>query len=125
MERFNGRIAAATYGAGLLLLGVVVLYPMIVGRLDDATLNNIALTAQGALILVVGKGADWFMRGRVTTPTGDVPGVAPASGVEATTTMTIPQPPSDDPITVTMGPEGDRVRVAPERDTPPVRAIVP
>lgn len=100
MEKFNSRISGLSFILALVLIGTVVLYPTVIGRVSDETLNNMALTALGAAIVVVSKGADWFMRGRVTTPTGDEP--APTSG-GGDTTVTIPQPPPSEPITVTTG----------------------
>src|SRR5688500_3472477 len=71
MERFNARLAGLAFILSLVLIGTVVLYPTVIGRVSDETLNNMALTALGAAIVVVSKGADWFMRGRVTAPSGD------------------------------------------------------
>lgn len=99
MEKFNSRMAGIGYFLALVLIGTVVLYPVFVGRVSDETLNNMALTALGAAIVVVSKGADWFMRGRVTAPTGD----EPALGGE-NARVTIPQRPPDDPIVVETNP---------------------
>lgn len=98
MEKFNARLAGFSFILALALIAAVVLVPVAIGRVSDETLNNMALTALGAAIVVVSKGADWFMRGRVTTPSGDV-----VNG-DANTTVTIPQKPPDPPIIVETNP---------------------
>lgn len=106
MERFNARIAAISFLIALLLIGVVLLYPIFMQRLDGATLNNIVMVALGAIIGPIQKGGDWFMRGRVTAPTTD-DSPPPAGGNGGDTTVTIPNPP-DPPIVVRSG--GGEVR---------------
>lgn len=96
-------MAGLGYFLALVLIGMVVLYPVMIGRVSDETLNNMALTGLGAAIVVVSKGADWFMRGRVTAPTGDdAAGPPPVQGDN--TRVEIPQRPPDAPIVVETNP---------------------
>jgi len=99
MERFNARIAGLVFILALVLIGIVLVYPTFAGRVSDETLNNMALTALGAVIVVVSKGSDWFMRGRVTSPSGDT-----AAPLGDNTTVTIPNPPAP-PIIVETNPQ--------------------
>jgi hypothetical protein len=98
MEKFNARVSGLVFILALALIGIVLVYPTFAGRVSDETLNNMALTALGAVIVVVSKGSDWFMRGRVTSPSGDTD--APLG---ENTTVTIPNPPSP-PVVVETNP---------------------